>query len=143
MLEVALALGLFAFAIISILGLLAVTMNLDQDSANDTTVTRMSEETGAWLRSQPFATSHTAAAYAPTDTTPDFYYDAAGRMALTSTGAPATTAPADAYFSCTVTRRATPSNAMDVLVMTYSWPLKAQEAHRKTRRMHISISSGY
>ena len=107
--EIALALGIFAFAIVALLGLVVVGTDSTRESATDTALGMMTQTTLVYLRSQVYATTRTRVAsgsYNQTNTTPSFYYDNAGRMALDANGNPATTVQSDSVYYCVVSGRA-------------------------------------
>jgi len=129
---VTIAIGIFAFAIVAVIGLLAVSMNSDKTAASDTVLALMTEEATTRLRSQPFATLAATPGFADTDLNPDFYYSLDGGL---------TTATAsDAYYSCRVARRATDSTNLAYVSLEFRWPLAAPSARQESRFVTLSMA---
>lgn len=141
LIEIALALGIFAFAIVAILGLLAVSMNSDKGAAVDSTLSQMTGTAISYLRSQGYTAVHTNAAFIATDTTSDFFFDSSGQLAVAVTGAPLTTAQLDSMYGCTVTRKVTTSANMDYLNLEFRWPVSAPTNRQETRTINASIAN--
>jgi uncharacterized protein (TIGR02598 family) len=140
---VTLALGIFAFAIVAILGLLSASLNSDRGANSDSALTRMAETTVSQLRSQGFRRIHTNSIYSPPVTAPQYYYDNLGQLALNATGIPATAPLSNSVYSCTITRKASASTNLDYLTLEFRWPLSAPEARRQIRSVHASLANEY
>jgi Tfp pilus assembly protein PilV len=136
--EIVIALGIFSFAIISILGLLLSVTKSNAGAATDTVLAQMAGNTMTQLRSKDFAFVHSHAAYG--DATPDFYFDVAGKMARDPAGNPATTPDGDSIFGCVVTRSGSSSSNMDFLVLDFRWPISAPSASQQSRKLTSSMA---
>lgn len=130
--EVTMAIGIFAFAIVAVIGLLAVSMNSDKAAASDSVLALMTQDVTARLRGQPFATLAALPGYADTDLNPDFYYSMEGSLT------PVT--HADAYYSCRVARRATASPNLDCLSLEFRWPKAVPTAQQSSRFVTLSVA---
>ena len=120
--EIAVALGIFSFAIVALLGLGVVSTDSTRESAADTALGMMTQTTPVYLRNQPFATVQTSVAsgaYRPGSTAASFYYDINGRMALDTSGNPATVAQPDSVYACVVSGRAPSSTTVAVASFLY------------------------
>lgn len=135
LIEVTIAFGIFAFAIVAILGLLTTSLHSDQGAANDTTLARIAETTMTRLRSQGFTVVHTNTAYDATDTGTDFYYDFAG--------SPQDQPTADSHYGCVVTRTATASTNLDYLKLEFRWPVFAPTHRQESRMLNASFANEY
>lgn len=133
------ALEIFSFAIIAVIGLLLTVTKSDKGAATDTTLAQMVESTVTQLRSTSFAAVHTNASYA--DAAPDFYYDVSGKMARDASGNPVTAAAEDSIFGCIVTRGGSSSTNMDYLVLDFRWPVSAPAANQQSRKLTASFAS--
>lgn len=121
--EVVLALGVIAFALTAMLGLLVVAMDSDRSSGSDTALAAMSRQVFSNLRAMPYATLPASA---------DYYFDEDGSECP----------QAGAVYGCHVTAADDPDlgpgNAKKVQ-MTFSWPPAAAKPEAKT--IHGSIAN--
>lgn len=107
--EVVMALGIFAFAICSIMGLMTMSLAADRRSASDTCLAAMSREVFSSLRGLPFSSL-------PAST--NFYFDVEGSLLSGTDGA---------YYACeTVLGDATPGSLtagkLKKVRLTFTWP---------------------
>jgi uncharacterized protein (TIGR02598 family) len=109
LIEVVLAIGILAFAITAMMGLLTVAMQSDKASSSDTAIAAMSRQVFNSLKAMPYASL-------PTGT--NYYFDADGTEC----------APSGALYECAVTLKDDPNlaagNAKQVK-MTIKWPYGA------------------
>ncbi len=138
--EVVLAVGIVAFVLISILGLMSVGIKANRESADDIAVGLIVQHVSTSLRMEGFTKVNANTNYAPANTTPDFYYDATGAGSANGAG----TADANTLYACTVIRSspaALPASNVLFLKLQISWPLAAPEANRQKRTVQLSLSN--
>ena len=135
--EVVLALGLICCALLPMVGLLSIGFTTNRESTEDMNLTLSAETALSILRFEGFSSVATNTAYQPGDTTPDFYFDANGRLIVDANGLPATTPDSTAHYACFVTRQ-TP--ALDqatthllYLQLKFTWPWPVPTANRPNR----------
>jgi uncharacterized protein (TIGR02598 family) len=140
--EVVMALGVITFAMMGVLGLLALSANYSAQSSRETTFALMTQSTISYLRNLGFANIP-----AFNNAVPYFYYDVDGRMALQSGKTADTSAAAQSAstYSCTVTRY-TPdapqnTNNLIILRLEFSWPVNAPAANQQTTDVYTGISN--
>jgi uncharacterized protein (TIGR02598 family) len=143
--EVTLAIGVFAFCIVSIIGLISLEMTENQASATDTAMASMTEYVSDYLRQQSFQVLSTN--YPASDTTPtspNFCFDAYGRVILNSSGQPDTTGLlANSVYCCTII--ANPSSLSTNLYqiqLDIRWPLpSALDRSAPNRIVNLTIAN--
>ena len=125
--EVTLALGVAAFSLIVILGMLPVSLKINQSSIQQTAANGIISQIAADLRaaarlppgqqSKQFSLNpHNGG---PWDPTPDYiFFTDDGKP----TGTNQTTAPADAIFRATITYRLPPTDTTSLADIKVSWP---------------------
>jgi uncharacterized protein (TIGR02598 family) len=121
--EVVLALGVIAFALTAMLGLLVVAMDSDKSSGSDTALAAMSRQVFSDLRAMPYANLPAGA---------DYYFDADGSECP----------QAGAVYGCHVTvadDSGVASGNLKKVQMTFSWPPSA--AKPETKNIHGSIAN--
>jgi type II secretory pathway pseudopilin PulG len=129
--EVTLALGVAAFSLLVILGMLPVSVKTNQASANQTVangiISQIADDLRAAARLPPGQVSkqfslhpHNGGAWDPTPDYTYFNYDAK------PTGTNQATPPADAIYRVTITYRQPPVDTTSLADIKVSWP--AQQA---------------
>jgi len=131
--EVAIAVGIFAFAIVAVVGLLAVTVNSDKGAATDAVLARLTTTTVSKIRGMGFGAVKTNTSFSPGDQNVDFYYD--------NQGSPTTLAAGNAIFGCEVTRKDTASINLYLLNLKFRWPLAAPSDQQQTRDVTATIAN--
>ena len=147
--EVVLAIGIFAFAIVAVLGLTSVSMKSNQQASADTTLALMTQTGLSQLRSRGFATINGTGATAGqtiyfntgAGRVPDYYFDLGGRLATKSDGSADPAPHADSLYSCTVYAVPTSSPSLLMLRLQFRWPLSAPPANQETRTLYASIAN--
>lgn len=138
--EVAAALGIFAFAMVATLSLLSVSLNSDQKAGHDSTLARMAESTISRLRSKGFVEIQTNSAYAP-GTSPQFFYDSNGELIADANGLPVRTATDASLYSCTLTRQASASPNLLYLHLEFRWPVTAPPDRQDLQVVNASFAN--
>jgi uncharacterized protein (TIGR02598 family) len=140
LIEIVLALGIFAFAVVAILGLLSVCLSSEKSSSADTALSFATQTAVTTVHNQGFEAVSTNTAYA--GTSPIFYFDAGGAISLDSTGALASTPQTDSIYSCTVTRKVA-SNSTNLLLLQFkfNWPIVAAPAQQQGRIVNASLAN--
>jgi len=129
--EVTLAVGIMAFSLLAILGLLSMGMQGSRESGEDTVLALAARQVATWGRAQPFAT---LAALAEEEAQATFFFDEHGLLSRDADGLPVTTAPADAHYLCAVSVWASGvSPHLLRLRYRFEWPLAAPAAARQNR----------
>jgi len=141
--EVVIAIGIFSFSIVAIIGLMAASLNSDKGAASDTTLSRITETTVSFIRSQGWSIVHTNTAYAEGETNSDLFFDSSGQLAMTSAGVPQSSGQPDSVYSCTVTRKAATSTNLDYINLEFRWPVAAPINRQETRMVNASIANTY
>lgn len=138
------ALGIFAFAIIALFGLMSVGLRSGKESASDLALGLMTQTASSVLHSQGFGEVSTNARYGSTDTTPDLYFNNDGDMRADGSGRPATQPAANDVYACAIQRCApgamTTTNAV-LMRMVFSWPLSAPATNRQTKTILTSLAN--
>jgi len=135
--EVVIALGLISIVILPMVGLLSIGFTTNRESTEDANLTLCAETTLSILHADGFSSVSTNTGYQSNDTTPDFYFDATGRLIVDANGLPATTPDSSTYYACSVTRQ-TPTldqatTRLLYLQLKFSWPWLASAANRQNR----------
>ena len=143
--EMVLALGVVSFVLVSIFGLLSMSMRDQRDSGQKTLLALMTQTVASYLHQEGFAAVNADTTMISTAIAPQFYFDAQGRLATDSTGKPVTTASASNYYSCTVTRR-TPTLPVATANMVYlrlqfQWPVSAAASVQNTQIAFTSLAN--
>ena len=150
--EVVLAIGLFSFALLALVGLLTVGLKGSRESGDDTILSLCTETTQALVRAEGFSRVLTNALYAPGNTTPDFFFDSGGILLTDSAGAPLRTQNTNALYGCLVTRcdpdqfqkdldPAQRTTNLLVYQLKFVWPLAAPAANRQQRVVPASLAN--
>jgi len=141
--EVVLAIGLFSFALLALVGLLTVGLKGSRESGDDTILSLCTETTQALVRAEGFSQVLTNALYAPGNTTPDFFFDSGGILLTDSAGAPLRTQNTNALYGCLVTRPVLSQATPNLLVyqLKFVWPLAAPAANRQQRVVPASLAN--
>ena len=129
--EVTLALGIAAFSLLIILGMLPVSLKTNQASTQQTNANGIISQVAADLRAAarlpPGQVSKQFSLHphngGPWDPTPDYVFFTDDG---TPTGTNQTTAPSDAIFRATITYRLPPTDTTSLADIKVSWP--AQQA---------------
>jgi len=140
LIEVVIAVGIFAFAVVAIFGLMSVGLRSGRESANDLALGLMTQTVSSVLRVQGFSSNLNNAAYGSANTTPNFYFNLDGDLARDASGVPSTTASTN-YYGCAVARSSASfqtTNAM-LLRLVFTWPMQAPPANRQTRVVLTSM----
>jgi uncharacterized protein (TIGR02598 family) len=124
--EITLALGVAAFCLVAILGMLPVGLKTQQASANQTVANGIISQIAGDLRaaarlppgqvSKQFSLNHTGGKW---DTTPDYIYF---NYNAQPTGTNQSTAPSDAIYRATITYRFPPTDTTSLADIKVSWP---------------------
>jgi uncharacterized protein (TIGR02598 family) len=143
--EVVLAIGLFSFALLALVGLLTVGLKGSRESGDDTILSLCTETTQALVRAEGFSQVLTNALYAPGNTTPDFFFDSGGILLTDSAGAPLRTQNTNALYGCLVTRSVAALSQATTNLLVYQlkfvWPLAAPAANRQHRVVPASLAN--
>lgn len=132
--EVVLALGVAAFVLIAILGLLSVALDSGKSSSDDTRLSAMADEILNDLRRREFA-DIPGASVSSAAVSSAIYFDGSGRRLTDQNGAdlakPEALA-ADAVYACTETVQGDPGTAnpdgsanMARIILRFDWPAQA------------------
>lgn len=136
--EVTIAIGIFAFAIVCVMGLMSVSFNADRNAAHDTVLGRMSQTTTSYLKTRGFNFVHTNSQYLLVE--PDFYYDVLGNLQYDSAGKILTVPTSESVYCCAVIRKNSASTNLDYLSLQFRWPMAASEAKQETRTVTTSLA---
>lgn len=143
--EVVIALGLTSFALLSMVGLLAIGLQNNRESTEETNLALCTETALSILRSRGFNLAASDVSYKETDSTPDFYFDGTGNLVVDANGLPAKTQSPDALYACTVTRATPtldqPTTKLIYLRLQFHWPLAAPAAARQHRIVITSLAN--
>ena len=146
--EVVLALGIIAIAMVGIIGLIAFSMNSAKDSKDDTAVALMTQAVVSQLRETGYAVvtnngAFTNTSYSGGAATTTYFFDASGNMIRDTSGAPVTVAtslPATAspLYTCAITAlnpvnaaiykspiSNPPTGGLAFIKLDFAWPYKA------------------
>lgn len=141
--EVVLALGIFAFAIIALFGLISASLQSSRESASDLSLGLMTQTVSSVLKMEGFASAATNAAYG-TNTSDIFFFNSDGELARGAGGKPVSAAQTNSFFTCAVTRvqpaGLSTTNALAFRVV-FSWPHNAPRAQRQTRTVLTSLAN--
>ena len=155
--EVVIAIGIFAISVLTILGLLSVSMEANLSASSDTQVALMAERTYSMLESLGFQNVSTNTLFA-SGASPNLYFDATGKPLMTSTNTilfgyptPANARAAGAIYSCTVSRDTTQplsfgysggtSTNLINIQMQFAWPVAAPTANQTVRVVNASLGN--
>lgn len=128
--EVVLALGIVAFVMVSVLGLMSVGIKANKESAEDIAVGFITQYVASTLRLEGFNEVSVNSDYA--DANPDFYFDVNGAPSTSQNG----------VFACTITRSTpsgAPANGTLFLKAEIAWPRQAVQ--RTTQIVQISLAN--
>lgn len=143
--EVVIAIGLVSFALLALVGLLVTGLKSSRESGEDTSLAFCTETTQALLRAEGFAEVSTTTAYAPGDSTPDFFFDSSGNLQADSAGVPLDIQNADSLYGCIVTRSAPlqsqATTNLLVCQLKFTWPLAAPATNRQQRIVPASLAN--
>ncbi len=141
--EVVVAIGLFSFVIVAMVGLLSVGLNSSRESSDDTRLALCAQTVFSLLRAEGFAGAQANSEYDKGNTDPDFLFDSGGRLLTDSGGQPLVTS-AESYYSCAVTLEPLPLNQptgkFQCLRLQFFWPPGASVANRSTRNLVMSLA---
>jgi len=137
--EVAIAMGLFSFAIVSVIGLFAVSLNSDKGAADETVLARMAENSTSLLKTRGIEIVRANPAFGSNNVTPNFFFDVNGRAALATNGLPLTNAQADSIYSCVIRRKSTVEANRDVVLIEFRWPVTAPFNRQQSRQFQTSL----
>lgn len=142
LIEVVMALGIFAFAIIALFGLMSVGLRNSRESGEDLALGLMTQTVVTALHSEGFASVQQNPMYASA-TSPALYFDLDGKLIVDASGHPVTTVPADGAYACAV-QRSSPTNLNTdktmLLRLEFSWPLSAPVANRQKKAILTSLA---
>ena len=157
--EVVIAIGIFAISVLTILGLLSVSMEANRSASSDTQVALMAERTYSMLESLGFQNVSTNKLFA-SGASPSLYFDVTGKPLVTSTNTilfgyptPANALAAGALYSCTVTTNTTPlsfgystgssppSTNLISIQMQFAWPAAAPTANQTVRVVNATMGN--
>lgn len=142
--EVVIAIGIIAFAIVAIFGLMSAGLRNGQESASDLALGMMTQSVSANLRMAGYQAVLSNAAYLPSNTNANFYFNLDGDMALDGAGAPSTAPLSNSYYLCSVARRTIttlPTTNIVFLRLVFSWPLQAPVANQQKRVILTSLGN--
>lgn len=143
LIEIVIAVGIFAFSLVAILGLMSVGLRSGRESANDLALGLMTQTVSSILHLQGFSSNLNNAAYASNNTGPNFYFSLDGDLARDSSGKPATAASTNNY-ACVVARCSPASFATTNAILfrlVFSWPMQAPADNRQTRVVLTSVAN--
>jgi uncharacterized protein (TIGR02598 family) len=130
--EVVFSLGLVAFALVSMLGLLNVGFSSGRQAAADTLLVSMASIIEAQLRADPSVTSATMTA------PKEYYFNYQGNSVESNSS--------EVLYYCKVSlRQPSQSEVADVganfsiLTLAFSWPFNASSAHQTNEVIHVTI----
>jgi type II secretory pathway pseudopilin PulG len=154
--EVVIAIGIFAISVLTILVLLSVSMEANRSASSDTQVALMAERTYSMLESLGFQNVSTNKLFA-SGASPNLYFDVTGKPLMTSTNTvlfgyppPANALAAGAIYSCTVTTNTPPlsfgsagGNSTNLLSigMKFAWPAAAPTANQTVRIVNATLGN--
>ncbi len=155
--EVVIAIGIFAISVLVILGLLSISITTNRSASADTQVALMAERTYSMLENLGFQNVSTNKLFA-SGASPNLYFDVTGRPLMTSTNTilfgypttPANALAAGAIYSCTVTTNTPPlsfgsagGNSTNLLSigMKFAWPVAAPTANQTVRIVNATLGN--
>ena len=154
--EVVIAIGIFAISVLTILGLLSVSLEANRSASSDTQVALMAERTYSMLETLGLPNVSTNKLFA-SGASPSLYFDVTGKPLVTSTntivfGYPtsANALAAGAVYSCTVTTNTPPlssgsagGNSTNLLSigMKFAWPVAAPTANQTVRIVNATLGN--
>jgi hypothetical protein len=140
------AVGIFVFCIVAVVGLLTVSLKTDRLASVDTQLALMTEVTSSILKNQGFANVSTNSLY--TGASPALYFNSSGQVALDSNNKVAfATQKSDSVYACTITCRqpasfnpyiSTSTNLL-YLQLRFGWPATAPTANQATRIVNMTM----
>lgn len=139
--EVAVALGLVSFCLISLIGLLSLGMQNDREASEDTRLAYASETVLSLLGNLGYTAVLADARFAAAEAGGDFFFDDDGNLFTDASGAPVTGATTG--MSCRV-NRVTPGAAPAGLLMlrlAFEWPLEAPPDARQERVLITALAN--
>jgi uncharacterized protein (TIGR02598 family) len=143
--EVVLAIGIVSFALLTIIGLLTISLSASRGAAEDTNLALMSPTVASVLNAQGFTSVMANTAYAATAATPAYYFDINNEMTRDGNGNPISTPNANSIYACTITRR-TPvlfqaTSNIVYLQLKFTWPLTASANSRQQKIVFTSVAN--
>lgn len=140
--EITLAIGIFAFAIVGLLALMNVSMASNKEAAIDTALLRMTDTVVSLLKTQDPSAILASPYYSVADDSPDFYFNFEGRPALNSSQQPDTHPAADSFYSCTIRRSAAGNSTPSLffLQIEFRWPLGVVPDRQQSREVNLSMA---
>ena len=158
--EVVIAIGIFAISVLTILGLLSVSLEANRSASSDTQVALMAERTYSMLETLGLPNVSTNKLFA-SGASPSLYFDVTGKPLVTSTNTilfgypttPANALTAGAIYSCTVTTNTTPlsfgystgtpppSTNLISIQMQFAWPVAAPAANQTVRVVNATLGN--
>lgn len=137
--EIAIAIGIMAFALVGILSLLSVGMKTGRESTDDTVIATMATAVISQLR----ATNPSSATLASLATT-NFYFDGNGGGWTSAAGSFGASNAASHYecrveFTNTFTNT-TASTNVRMARLTFTYPLAAPATNRQSNIVHASLA---
>lgn len=164
LIEVVVAIGIVAFALVSIISLMSLGLQSSKDSTDDTNVALMTQTVISDLRTLGYSnvTSITgASSSSPPNTTLAFFFDASGApshdgagnviwsgtASTTGTNNVGSAVPVPVYM-CTVTNKTPSPSAQPVpfppnfiwLRLDFSWPFVAPAANQQHKYVYTSLA---
>ena len=148
--EIALAVGVIAFSLTAIVGLLVSALGSSKESTDDTLIAAMTKSVVSDLRQKPFTSVLSLAAL----TSPTIYFDGGGNRLLDSSGADLTSAAtalnAGAIYQCTeifspdantMSANATQKVNLMHIQFTFKWPVTAASTTKNSKIMYASVAN--
>lgn len=132
--EVTLSLGIVAFVMVSVLGLMSIGIKANKESAEDIAVGFITQYIASTLHLEGFTEVSANGNYADAD--PDFYFDWNGVLSDQNSQ--------DSLYVCTVTRStpaSAPADGTLFLKVEIAWPLQAPVANRTKQIIQISLAN--
>jgi uncharacterized protein (TIGR02598 family) len=121
LIEVTLALGVAAFCLIAVFGLIPVGVQTNRNATSQTAATNIIAAVVADLRATPIANSTSSQFGITFGTTATLYFDSAGQF-LTSLGA-------NSRYQLNVTWNGSPPTGMQYADLKVTWPAAATQAN--------------
>jgi uncharacterized protein (TIGR02598 family) len=138
--EIAIAIGIMAFALVAILSLLSVGLKAGRDATDDTVITTMATAVIGQLR----ATNRSVAQLtALNGTATNYYFDSSGGGWTTNDfGA----SNASSLYECKVEftnsfSNTTASSNVILARLMFAWPVQAAPSNRSTKIIHATLTS--
>ncbi len=140
--EVVMALAIFSFAIIALVGLMSAGLRNGRESGADLALGLMTQTVASTLHGDSFGPVQLDPRFG--NDSPDFFFDSDGKLIVDGSGVPASSPSAQGLYACTV-KRSAPANLNTtntvLLRMEFSWPLTAPEANRQKKAILTSLAN--